>query len=191
MDSLSLSATLPVMASRRGPRLAVDSSAVEPRLELRAGEYILFLPQEMARVLDDSLPGFAIIQLSVWHPARVARVFSESKGAALPSLVLGDFNGDSRRDVAIAGKGTIKEASVILLARSESIPTPRMFYISGGSTADTYLTIVRPQRILVDPELEQEALDLRTDAVLSVMVEKASVIYYIDRGALREFTTSD
>jgi hypothetical protein len=174
-----------------GPRLVIDSSGGEPRLEARETEYVVHIPLEMWRVLNDSLPGFSPVQISTWHPGRVARIASESKGAALPSLVMGDFNGDSRLDVALAGKGLQRGASVILLARSAPNVGPRLFFISGGGTADTYLTIVRPQRIIVDPELEAEPLDLRNDAVLSAIVDKAAVIYYLDNGVLREYTTSD
>ena len=79
----------------------------------------------------------------------------------------------------------------MLLARSDANGGPRLFYISGGGTADTYLTIVRPQRIMVDPELKADPLELRNDAVLSAIVDKAAVIYYLDRSMRREFTTSD
>lgn len=174
-----------------GPRLVTDSFSAEPRLEIRTKEYVLYLPLEMSRLLYDSLPDFSPVQLSVWHPARVARIVSESRGAALPSVVLGDFNGDSKLDVAMAGKGAQRGTTFILLAKSDSVLTQRLFFISGGGSADSYLTIVRPQRITADPELEREPLDLRTDAVLSAIVEKASVIYYLDHGVLREYSISD
>ncbi|MGI8400225.1 MAG: hypothetical protein ACR2NS_01290 [Gemmatimonadaceae bacterium] len=43
----------------------------------------------------------------------------------------------------------------------------------------------------MDPSLEGSPLDLRTDAIQVVVIEKASVIYYLDHGVIHENTTSD
>lgn len=178
-----------------GPRIVVDSSGTEPRLELRSNEYVLHLPVGMARVLYDSLPGFSPLQVSVWHPGLVATIASANPGVALPSVVLGDFNGDSRLDVAMEGNAGQIGATFILLAKSDSVPTPRLVFIDRGDaikgSSDSYISLVRPKQIKVDPELEQETLDLRTDAVQLVLIDRASVLYYLDHGAVRRYTTSD
>lgn len=149
----------------------------------------------MARVLYDSLPGFSPLQVSVWHPALVATAALQHPGVALLSVVLGDFNGDSKLDLAMQGNAGQTGATFMLLAKSDSVPTPRLLFIDRGDAimgrGDTYLNLVRPMQIRVDPELEQEALDLRTDAVQLVIIDKASVLYYLDHGVIRQYTTSD
>ena len=85
-------------------------------------------------------------------------------------------------------------ATFMLLAKSNSAGSPRLLFISRGEAIkhgrDTYLTLFRPQRINVDSELA-DTLNLHNDAVQVVIVEKASLIYYIDHGAIREYITSD
>ncbi|HEV7837461.1 MAG TPA: hypothetical protein VGO75_05270, partial [Gemmatimonadaceae bacterium] len=66
-----------------GPRIAPDSLVTEPLLELQGNEWVLRLPAAMARVLYDSLPGFAPYQLSGWQPSTVARMVARDPGAAL------------------------------------------------------------------------------------------------------------
>jgi len=190
-DSLNPGTSVSIAVPLSGPRLVTDSFGTEPRLERQSMEYVVYLPLEMSQLLHDSLPDFSPVKLSVWHPRRVGRIISDSRGAALPSVVLGDFNGDSKLDIAMAGKGSRRGGTFILLAKPDGAQAQRLFFISGGESADSYLTIFRPQRIVVDPELEREPLELRTDAVLSAIVEKAAVLYYLDRGVLREYSLSD
>lgn len=188
-EPLVLSTTKPM----KGPRVVVDSSAAEPRLVSRNNEYILLLPVAMARVLMDTLPGFEPSQLSSWPAARVANIVSENPDVSLASVVLGDFNGDSKTDVAMQGNAGRVGATFMLLAQSDSVPIPRIFLIDRGDavkpTGDSYISLMHPQKI-TDP-LTQEVLDLRVDAVHYIVIEKASVVYYLDRGVIREYSTSD
>ena len=179
----------------RGPRLLTDTLAVEPRLELRGDEYVVHIPAAMAKVLYDSLSEFAPRPLSAWEPAVVAHLTSRSPGAVLPSVVLGDFNGDSKLDIAMAGNSGPTYAMFMLLAKSDSVPEPKILLIGWGEAAtgmaDSYIGLVRPQTIRVSPELEPQPLELRTDALLDVTIEKAAVMYYLDRGVIRRYLTSD
>lgn len=179
----------------RGPRLLTDSLVVEPRLELRGDEYVVHIPTAMAKVLYDSLPAFAPQPLSAWEPAVVAHLISLAPGAALPSVVLGDFNGDSKLDIAMAGNSGPTYTMFMLLAKSDSVPVPKILLIGWGEAAtgmaDSYIGLVRPQTIRVSPDLEPQPLELRTDALLDVTIEKAAVMYYLDRGVIRRYLTSD
>jgi hypothetical protein len=185
----------PLAQIKLGPRLLVDSATTQPSIEVRDSEYVVRLPIAMGQALRDSLPGFYPLPVSTWHPVRVARIAAEAPGLVLPSVVIGDFDGDSRLDIAMEGNAGPVGATFMLLANSANVPTPRLLFISRGEAIkdgrDSYLTLVRPQRINVDPELADSTLNLRNDAVQLVIVEKASLIYYIDHGAIREFTTSD
>ena len=184
----------PLAQIKLGPRIVVDSATTQPSIEVRDSEYVVHLPLSMVETLRDSLPGFSPLPVSTWHPVRVARIAAEAPGLALPSVVIGDFDGDSRLDVAMEGNTGQVGATFMLLAKSANVRAPRLLFISRGEPIkdgrDSYLTLFRPQRINVDPELA-DTLNLRNDAVQVVIVEKASLIYYIDHGAIREYITSD
>ena len=172
---------------------AADSSAGEPRLAAENDEYVLYLPVAMARVIMDKLPGFEPFQLSSWPAATVATIVSENPDAALASVVLGDFNGDSKTDVAMHGNAGRIGATFMLLAKSDSVPSPSILFIDRGDankpTGNSYISLLHGQK-MIDP-LTQEVFDLRTDAVHLIVIDKASVLYYLDRGVIREYTTSD
>lgn len=171
----------------------MDTSAGEPRLAAKNGEYVLYLPVAMARVIMDKLPGFEPFQLSSWPAATVATIVSENPDTALASVVLGDFNGDSKTDVAIQGNAGRIGATFMLLAKSDSVPSPRILFSDRGDsnkpTGNSYISLLHPQKI-IDP-LTQEVFDLRADAVHLIVIDKASVLYYLDHGVVREYTTSD
>jgi len=184
----------PLAQIRLGPRIIVDSATTQPSIEVRDSEYVVHLPLSMVETLRDSLPGFSPLPVSTWHPVRVARIAAEAPGRSLPSVVIGDFDGDSSLDIAMEGNTGQVGATFMLLAKSANVRAPRLLFISRGEPIkdgrDSYLTLFRPQRINVDPELA-DTLNLRNDAVQVVIVEKASLIYYIDHGAIREYITSD
>lgn len=173
----------------------IDSLGMNPRLELMGDEYVVHISQSMARVLRDSLPGFSPLELSAWDPAVVSYVASRRPGYVLPSVVIGDFNGDSKLDLAMMGNAREGSATFMLLAESDSAPQPRILYIGRGESrvglAEVYISLIRPQIIRSDPTLERQPLDLKTDAVLEVVIEKASLLYYLDHGTLRNYAISD
>jgi hypothetical protein len=124
----------------------------------------------MARVLDDSLPSLKVHE-----------------------LVIGDFNGDSRQDVAIDADAPKTAAFVILLSKSDSVPHPRLFFVwrVGSRTAGlyTYMGLVRPRQFPGDRETT-DPLSLRTDAVV-YGYEMAATIYFIEKGELRSYSIAD
>lgn len=196
-DSLppSASPTSQNVAIRSGPRLTTDSLASEARLEIRAGEYVVHLPTPMARILNDSFPGFAPISRTAYDKEFLAAIESKSEPRLL-SIVLGDFNGDSKQDVAMLGHSENRELTVMVLAATAGQGQSRLFVVSRGGDAAKgepgyYLNLVRPQRIRANAELESDELVLRTDAVQVVVPEKASSIFFLDNGVIREYTTSD
>ena len=97
------SSEAPLAQIKWGPRIVVDSTTTQPSIEVRDSEYVVRLPVSMVETLRDSLPGFSPLPVSTWHPVRVARIAAEAPGLALPSVVIGDFDGDSRLDIAMEG----------------------------------------------------------------------------------------
>jgi hypothetical protein len=171
---------------RTGPRISVDSTAREPRVESRGVDYVLHLPSDMARALYDSLPGFTPLQQST-YPADLA-----AKHNSPLSAVVGDFNGDSRRDVALIGDSGGTPAFVFLLAKSDSIAEPRIISIlrpvpnTPTDLRSYYIQFVGPRRITY-PGDPKTVLDLRTDAVHAIN-ESVSTIYYLHQGEVRTFS---
>jgi hypothetical protein len=169
-----------------GPRLLIDSSTKDARLEIHNDEYVLRLPPEMARLLYDSLPGFSPRQQGDYRPDLVPHYDS-----AL-SVVVGDFNGDSKLDVAMLGEAEKTPVIFMLLAKSERNPAPAIVFIlrpppnTPSVVARAYIKRVRPQRI-EDPDHQRPALDLRTDAI-NMFHDEASTIIYLDSGVVRWFS---
>ncbi len=113
--------------------------------------------------------------------------------------VIGDFNGDGRRDVVVDGHGTDSTRRVVLLstpAGSRAISLHTEAYIRPDSVRYdndrgywVYLRAAGPGRIASD--FEDGTLDLKTDAFEVEYFEKASVLMYWHEGAFREYTTGD
>lgn len=171
---------------RTGPLLVIDSSAREPNVAIQGTGYVLFLPSEMARALYDSLPGFTPLLQSTYS----ADVLSKHKSPL--SVVVGDFNGDSIRDVAMIGDSENTPAFIVILGKSDSIAEPRVISIlrpvpnTPTDLRSYYIQYVAPQRIAY-PGSPETVLDLRNDAIHAVS-ESVSTIYYLDHGKVRTFS---
>jgi hypothetical protein len=169
----------------RGPELAVDSSGTQPRLDTLEDFYVVRLPSDMARVLNDSVPGFTPLSQTT-YPLQFAGLHR-----APLSVVLGDFNGDSARDIAMLGKSEGSSAFIIVLAKSAKIPEPRLLSVlrplpPTRGDLPTYLERVSPQTFTprADPRIH---LDLRADAVRAYR-DSGSTIYYLKDGKVRELS---
>jgi len=169
-----------------GPLVVVDSTVRDPRIEIQGTNYVLYLPSEMARVLHDSLPGFTPLQQSAYPADLVAHHSSPL------SVVIGDFNGDSRRDIAVIGDSENTPAFFILLGKSDSIAEARIISIlrpvpnRPTNLRSYYIEYVGPERIAY-PDNPKHVLNLRTDAIHAVS-EDVSTIYYLLRGEVRTFS---
>ena len=169
-----------------GPLVVVDSATREPSVEIRGTRYILRLPSEMARVLYDSLPGFTPLPQS-GYPVDVMSTHDSPL-----SIVVGDFNGDSTRDVAMIGDSENTPAFIFLLAKSDRVPEPRVVYVLRPAPnvptdlRSYYIQSVAPQRIAY-PGSPEAILDLKTDAIHAVS-ENVSTIYYLDHGQVHTFS---
>lgn len=189
----SVAITPKTLLPREGPRIITDSSLTEAQFEHTEREFILRLPAEMAHALYDSLPEFVPYQVSSWSPEAVHYADSGSKGAAIPSLVVGDFNGDSEQDVAMQGSAKNASGFFILLAKSDSVRQSTLLFAirldPQKVDPDTYIGLVRPQEFPGDSE--RAPFELRTDAVMHGYSDKAASIYFVRGGAVVSYNTSD
>jgi hypothetical protein len=173
-----------------GPTIDVDSSISEPRLEVSNNTYVLRLPAAMAKVLLDSLPNFSPLQLTR-YPQGVTPPFTYLHAdVELPSIVLGDFNSDSKLDVALEGRSSQGSATAMLLSKSQSNPAPQLVFLNKDDSARAdsvgYLGLLHPQEIK-DPYTSEVALALHSDAVQRELPYQSSTVYYLEGGILKKF----
>ena len=173
-----------------GPRIEVDSSRFEPRLEARDKAYVLVLPSVTASLLFDSLPAFVPTQLAAYPVVETQPITYLHADVELPSVLIGDFNADSKRDVALSGQSGRRTVTLMLLSKSDSVTTPRILFLNKEKVADgamAYLGLLHAHQ-LNDPY--EVAPDLQTDAVQRLVPYKSSVVYYLENGVLKSYTHS-
>ncbi len=166
-----------------GPSVIVDSTIVEAQLQRTGKELIVRLPPRMARLLYDTLPGFTVLRQSAYGPPS-----SHTPDSAW-SVVVGDFDGDSRRDVALLGASKNTPALFFLLANSDSANQPHIVFIEPATPPDrrSYtMHFVGPGKF-PSPDNDEYVLDLHTDAI-QLTSELVSTICYLEHGALRWFS---
>jgi hypothetical protein len=169
-----------------GPTLRLDSTISEPRLDNVGGVFTVHLPADMARVLNDSLPGFTPFPQTNYSSSLRAM------HATPLSIVLGDFNGDSAQDVAMLGESDSTPALILVLARSAKMPEPRLVWVmrpaphTSGGLPTYYLERVGPQT-LTYPDNPKIKLELRTDGIYAFN-ESVSTVYYLKDGQVRTFS---
>jgi hypothetical protein len=173
-----------------GPKLIVDSDARAPTLEITTGDYTVRLPPDAAKVLFDSLPGFAPISRAS-YAAGVKTEVSRNDRDALPlSVTLGDFDGDSVPDIAMIGFARDSVAAVVVLSSGGARAIPKLVFIAHPRSASVSLpqyTYLSPQ----GPAKISDEFSLRTDGVRLVVFDKTSGLYYFENGQLREFRDSE
>jgi hypothetical protein len=166
-----------------GPDVVIDSAATQPVLETRDNRFTLRLPLAMARVVYDTLPRF--------QPFPEATTYGTpppGQPDSAESVIVGDFDGDSRPDVAMLGKSDTTTVFFMILA-ADSTRRPKIVFVDRATPIDPsvyHLHLRRPQRIH-DPDNDDYFLDLRTDAIYMVSGEHAQLCY-LDHGTVKYFS---
>jgi hypothetical protein len=170
--------------------VVVDSSAHGARLEDKSGTAIVYIPARMARLLSDSLPGFAPYSTASYDPEIVNSVAERDSATTLPSVVVGDFDGDGHSDVAMIGISRDSIAGVMLLTNASDPRGPMLLFMNrprpSGSSRKSYVVLR-----IADKEMLLKELKLHRDAVEEESVGQGAVVFYVDRGVLRQLQTSD
>lgn len=178
-----------------GPSLVVDSSIRSPRLETMSSELVVRIPRQMAKLLFDSLPGFRPFARGDYLER--VKTAMDSAGAISPlSTAIGDFDGDSAPDLAMIGSSRDSISIVMLVSGGKrgsggaSGVEPRLFLLIRPFASSihepqvSYLLTKHPGKVSGD-------FTLKSDGVNVVSFEKASSIYYLDNGKLRQFEDSE
>jgi hypothetical protein len=153
------------------PALVRDSSLGVPRIDGHENAWVLRLPVEMAQVLDDSVPRVAVHE-----------------------VVIGDFNGDSKADVAIDGDSDTTATFFILLSKSDSVPRPSIYFAwkvqKHDRDPDTYMGLAHPQEFPTDGDV-LAPFTLHTDGVVHGDAGKAASVYWVESGKIQYGVIAD
>ena len=179
-----------LVSTAAGPTINVDSSTLAPRIEFANNTYVLKLPVSAAKVLFDSFPNFSPSQLKAFGNTGTPPFTYLHANVELPSVLIGDFNGDSKLDVALEGRSKQTSAAMMLLSTSPSTPTPQLVVMTRNDTATSdssgYLGLLHPQEIK-DPYEQTVAAILRFDGVQRVVKYQSSTVYYLENGILKQY----
>jgi len=178
---------------RTGPRLVVDSAATEPNIEMTDGEYVLHLPTTFARVLEDSFPKFVPVSRQKYDSSLVASIDLHNPQLAPLSTVVGDFNGDHKADVAMLGYALNAAFAFVILVSGEqptAVVVDRLEARGSGKEYD-YIRLAKPQIYTGYGEKGKTTIDLATDAVKKEIVDKLTMLVYLDHGVAKQLQLSE
>lgn len=176
---------------------ACGREVAAPEVAMTREGPVLRLPPAMRRALDSYAPGFRAWRLEDYGREAVEAWTADPTNALFG--VVGDFNGDGVRDVALDGHdGTYSYRFVILSSDSATFTirelrrkwrrSPREW--NGQKKPDFFLP-ARPGVVRGPESLEPEPLRLETDALHLVYDSQASVVLYWREGCFREYFTGD
>jgi len=170
--------------------VVADSSTRSARFEVESGNAIVHLPLRMAELLSDSLPGFAPYSTAAYDSETIKWAARRDSAPTVPSVAIGDFDGDGLPDVALIGISRDSVAAVMILTNSTNTRGPFLFFINrprptvASRKSDVILRIA-------DKQLVSKELNLHRDAVEEVAVGRGAVVFYVDGGVLRQLQTGD
>ncbi len=123
-------------------------------------------------------------------PSIINLVAKRDPTATLPSVVVGDFDGDGQSDVAMIGISRDSIAGVMLLTNASDARGPMLLFMNrprpSGSSRKSYVVLR-----IADKEMLFKELKLHRDAVEEESVGQGAVVFYVERGVLRQLQTSD
>jgi hypothetical protein len=172
--------------------LVEDSAATEPRLESVGSGYVLWLPTSMHDALQAVAPGFEAFRRRDY--SRDIRQYLRLNELTIPLFaVVGDLNGDGRKDAVVHG---VRDSGVVIVAVLNNRSGARAVEIRRHRDFDpqnrrlgTYLVHQPPETIR--SEWEEQPLQLRNDAFVIVYFEKAAMLHYYRDGKFLEYVTAD
>lgn len=120
-----------------------------------------------------------------------------------PAAVIGDFNGDDIPDVVLMGRNKThgkkiavlsKKSSYFAIEFSEKYPLANPLapqHVIGEENIEEFLEFFPSRKIEARPAFKRPALNLKSDAFIFGVFEKASSIYYYNNGKFVSYTISD
>jgi hypothetical protein len=173
----------------------------EPAISISGSEHALRLGKQQQDAIRAYNPEFQIRRQMDYLPSLV-KGYSYSDHQ-LPYAVIGDFNGDGRKDVVLQGHDKTGELLIAVLSsknvyrvkeiqRSQLIDPKTEYYGMGHYTEYglwIYLTFV--PKGTISSLYESHPLHLSADAFNVNYYEKASTLYYLNGDKFQKYITSD
>ncbi len=201
-SSVSVILAFQCLISFAAPEAFGAGEAAVPRIVEEEGGRAIVLPPAMQKALDKAVPGFKTYRDADFAPTlRGAYHFS---GRHSPWGVIGDFNGDSVKDVVLHGynsEHSIRLAlmssgatfKVVEIGRGLKTPPADEKHNFGGEPETGFLSYMEflPAGTTFQMPWEEEAFVLKHDGFLDGVFRQASGVLYYEDGEFKQVTLSD
>jgi len=168
----------------------------EPFISITGSEPVLHLTEAQTGAIKHYDPTFKLRNRQDYTPD--VRKYVRPSAHQILFAVIGDFNGDGKKDVVLQGNDDSNELLIAVLSTKEGPrvidiykrPFPEAVRNSGiNDMHEDYLSFV-PKRKVSSP-LENTSVQLKTDAFEVIYFEKASTMYYYDGDKFQTYMTGD
>lgn len=178
--------------------LAVDSSAASGAASI---SWTARLTPEMSACIKLRAPNFKIWSASDFYKGILDDYSFTSRQT--PSIVTGDFNGDSTDDVAIAGRDQDRSKVIAIfvgenkcdvfeiLNRPYEDPSKMIVDMGNESGSGLIEYLGSAHKGKKSSSFEKHVLDLKSDAIIINVFGKASTLYYLKKGVFKTFALAD
>lgn len=143
------------------------------------------VPPALRAMLDREYKG--------WHLAEVSQevkaYFARERVTFSPNLLVGDFNGDGKRDYALLIEHHSRLVVLVFVNRGRSCTRHVLETLPKGDVS-VYLWLFRKGEKDYDYEARKE-FTYRIDAIGVMFYKKGGVSYVYERGRFHKVTTSD
>lgn len=183
-----------LLALLPGLCLAVADKDIPHIQKSDTGEFILYLPVKMSKILGEFGPDFNVRRMADYEKWYVELLEYDQFSA--PFAVIGDFNGDGTLDVVMDGDNKEHNRTIALISKDGSFEViavlDGMPHLSNNRDATTSIVISKASSGTYAGPYSDEALDLKNDGFARSVVDKGiSSVYYYEHGEYKSFSTGD
>jgi hypothetical protein len=170
----------------------VDSTITEPRVDTLDNEFVVNVPIRLAQILEDSFPKFLLFSRSNYTRGDVAQIDRDEPQKSPLTVTAGDFDGDGRRDLAMLGRSANAVFAFVVLLSDDP---PKLLVVQHQvappfDTLSEYISLVKPGTV-TGYRNGKVQLKLTTDAIQKEIVEKLTLLIYLDHGVLKQLQMSE
>jgi hypothetical protein len=171
----------------------IDSTVAEPRIDTLATEFIVHMPIRLAQILEDSFPRFSLFSRRNYDISVVANIDRHEPEKSPLTATAGDFDGDGRRDLAMLGRSSNAVFAFVILLSGDQ---PKILVVQHQIAPEfdrlnDYISLVKPQTISGYGGRGKTDLNLATDGIQKEIVEKLTLLVYLDHGAVKQLQLSE
>jgi hypothetical protein len=180
-------------APRTGPRLVIDSTIMEPRIDTLDSEFVVHLPLRLAQILEDSFPKFSLFSRRNYDSSVVAEIDRDEPQKSPLTVTAGDFDGDGRRDLAMLGRSSNAVFAFVVLLSEDS---PKLLVVQHQlapvfDQLSDYISLVKPGIVSGYSARGKIDVNLAADGIQKEIVEKLALLIYLDHGVVKQLQLSE